>query len=420
MQKFSVTMERVVLILLLLLPLCCGHSEYQGKVMTYYSLETYSDGAVLMEFHYRSNSKTCVSHRHWCPDDGCLTISFTTTPIDYSPEGFCQVDSIWTRNSSSEAPFKMVLYSDTLWSSPIANGVVTAGASILVELRKRSDTGQANRCPQTTILPVFRVPYNCPRDIQLLSFDPDGDLVQCRFANDEIDPTECANCTLPSVLSLSSPCTLSFSASSSSSSQGRYAVQLAMEDFPRTQITLSQTNGQQEVKDTTTGISKIPVQFLFAVESAAPSCTSGLFLPTFVTPTPAHGTQINLPVKKTMNLYIAAQASEATVTELVFSGPSNMTEIGSGGQYILSWTPTDTELGQSHPVCFSAQAALNASKYSSELRCVVVNVGNEALKSALVKKIRMELVKRGMIDTVTASLKHLNSTLKVQEPSFCN
>ncbi|KAK7910028.1 hypothetical protein WMY93_014712 [Mugilogobius chulae] len=426
-------MERVVL-LLLLLPVCCGHSDYQGKVMTYYTLETYSDGSVLMVIRYKSNSKRCYINNNWCPPDGCFQVSYSFDRIYYSAEGFCQFDSIWTRNASSQAPFMMKSKSD-LWTSPIVNEVTVAGASIVVDLRKRSDTGQANRCPQTTILPVFRVPYNCPRDIQLLSFDPDGDLVQCRFANDEIDPAECANCTLPSVLSLSSSCTLSFRLSSSSS-QGRYAVQLVMEDFPRTQITLSQTNGQQEVKDNTTSISKIPVQFLFLVEDAAPSCTLGRFLPEFIPPTPEHGTEIGVQVHETVDIQIEVQAEDARAWELLLSGPSRINVTGSGGHYVLTWTPDQAEDGQSHPVCFSAQAFVKQveANYTSRLRCVIITVGKvvnkvwllspaplpeEALRSALVKKVKMELVKLGLRINVSLVNRILKSPPAKSPPAAC-
>ncbi|KAI4787029.1 hypothetical protein KUCAC02_036728 [Chaenocephalus aceratus] len=75
-----------------------------------------------------------------------------------------------------------------------------------VELRNRSDIGQVNTSPQTTILPALRVPSNCRRDFHLLDFDPDGDEVRCRYANSSL--SECIDCTTPSVLSLSESCIL--------------------------------------------------------------------------------------------------------------------------------------------------------------------------------------------------------------------
>lgn len=56
-------------------------------------------------------------------------------------------------------------------------------------------------------------------------------------------------------------CTLSFRPTDSSN-EGPYAVQLVMEDFPRQNITLTQTNGTQTNLTTNNAISKIPVQFV--------------------------------------------------------------------------------------------------------------------------------------------------------------
>ncbi|MEQ2288536.1 hypothetical protein AMECASPLE_023641, partial [Ameca splendens] len=137
-------------------------------------------------------------------------------------------------------------------------GIVSWKAVTYVELRSRSDIGKANTPPQTTILPALRVPINCQRNISLLAFDPDGDNVGCRYASSSL--SECATCTTPSVLSLSSSCTLSFS-SSPSSSQGSYVVQLVMEDFPKQSINLTQTDGSQVTRTAGDPISKLPIQF---------------------------------------------------------------------------------------------------------------------------------------------------------------
>lgn len=48
----------------------------------------------------------------------------------------------------------------------------------------------------------LRIPSNCQRTITLLTFDPDGDEVRCRYASSS--SSECNICTPPSVLSLSS------------------------------------------------------------------------------------------------------------------------------------------------------------------------------------------------------------------------
>ncbi|XP_072314832.1 uncharacterized protein [Eucyclogobius newberryi] len=299
------------------------------------------------------------------------------------------MESVWTWTGPSNAPFQLGL-GTYQWSSPTVNGVVNATFSTLVELKNRSDSGKPNSSPLTTVLPVSRVPWNCPRVVRLLSLDLDGDLVQCRFADKSRDPSECEQCTPPSVLSLSWSCSLSFSASSSSA-RGLYAVQMVMEDFPKTDLVLTQTNGTKETKTAAQSLSKIPVQFLLSVDSAAPSCSSGQYLPMFVWPTPAHEAQFYIQPNRILLINITAQASMSTVSELVFSGPSRMTESGSGGQYILSWSPVDSEDGQKHPVCFSVHALYGSATFSSELRCVIVNV-EKGKKSVTTQKITFTCV----------------------------
>ncbi|XP_027143978.1 integrin beta-like protein A [Larimichthys crocea] len=257
-----------------------------------------------------------------------------------------------TRQVPSNAPFQLRLEGG-YWINSVRNGIRSWRAVTLVELRNRSDTGQANRSPQTTILPAVRVPSNCQRNFNLLAFDPDGDELKCRYGN---TAEECNPCTPPSVLSLSSTCTLSFSPTNSIN-EGPYAVQLMMEDFPRQQITLIQTNSSQVVKTINDPIGKIPIQFVLRVDPVVPSCTEGLYLPKFLPPTPANRAQLYAPVNQTLEISINAEANNSIISELLFSGPHNTNKTSSGaGQFILRWTPSENEDGESHPICFVVQA----------------------------------------------------------------
>ncbi|KAG8006035.1 hypothetical protein GBF38_005155 [Nibea albiflora] len=105
-------------------------------------------------------------------------------------------------------------------------------------------------------------------------------------------------------------CTLSFSPTNSSN-EGPYAVQLVMEDFPRQQITLFQTNGSQVVKTVNDAIGKIPIQFVLRVDPVVPSCTEGLYLPKFLPPTPANRAQLYAPVSQTLEISINAEANNS-------------------------------------------------------------------------------------------------------------
>ncbi|KAG7215140.1 hypothetical protein INR49_022732 [Caranx melampygus] len=244
------------------------------------------------------------------------------------------------------------------WTNNTVNGVMRSRIVGLIELRNRSDTGRANSSPQTTIVPVLRVPVNCQRDFNLLAFDPDGDEVKCRYGSTRL--FECDPCSPPSALSISSLCSLSFTPTNTSI-EGLYVVQLMMEDFPRQNIILTHFNGSREIRTPNDTISKIPVQFVVDVDPAVRSCTEGLYLPRFLPPTPANGAHLFIP-----DLRAAAQRTLQCQRDCIRSG-----------QYTLTWTPPEKEDGQSLPICFVVQAVHNSTKYHSELRCVIVSVGND-------------------------------------------
>ncbi|XP_053199122.1 uncharacterized protein LOC128383539 [Scomber japonicus] len=246
--------------LLLLLLVCSSQaSHFYGTVMTYYPKNTNADGSVTVVIRYKLNFHNCGFNSWTCLSGNCGSETSVQGTVDEESSIWCQTERISTRLVPSNAPFGLVFASNS-WISNTKNNIVNWRAVTLVELRNRSDTGQANTSPQTTILPAVRVPSNCQRDFNLLAFDPDGDEVRCRYGNDTSPLNECNPCTPPSVLSLSSSCSLSFSPTISSN-EGPYAVQLVMEDFPRQTINLTQTSGSQEEKTTIDAISKIPVQF---------------------------------------------------------------------------------------------------------------------------------------------------------------
>ncbi|XP_056225875.1 uncharacterized protein LOC130164903 [Seriola aureovittata] len=344
------------LLLLLLLVSISQASHFLGTVMTYYPKNT---GRVVLR--YKVNFHSCGNLSWNCPSNNCGTESLVQNKVDEESSGeWCQTEGKSTRLVSSNAPFQLELNSGN-WINNIRNGIVRWKAVTLVELRNRSDTGKANTSPQTTIVPVVRVPSNCQRDFNLLAFDPDGDEVKCRYGNTLLG--ECNPCTPPSVLSLASSCSLSFSPTSRSN-EGPYAVQLVMEDFPRQTITLTQNNGLQVVKTTNDAISKIPIQFVLWVDPPVLSCTEGLYLPRFLPPTPANRALLYTPVNQSLEINIKAEANLSIISELLYSGPYNIQETTpAAGEYVLRWTPSQDEDGESHPICFVVQANSRQKNY---------------------------------------------------------
>ncbi|XP_032440141.1 uncharacterized protein LOC116733406 [Xiphophorus hellerii] len=152
-----------------------------------------------------------------------------------------------------------------------------------------------------------------------------------------------------------------------------------MEDFPRQTITLTRYDGSTYSWSPSSFMSQISVQFVFKVDPAAPSCTAGEYLPRFLPPTPEHGAQFFINVTEMIEINIRAEATQSVITELLFSGPFNMIKNSSGsGNFTLRWTPSvsQNDDNESHPICFVVQATASSSIYQSELRCVIVRVGN--------------------------------------------
>ncbi|XP_041840328.1 mucin-5AC-like [Melanotaenia boesemani] len=363
-------------VLLLLLISSTQAAHFYGTMMTYYPKDAIADGSVNVTVRYKLSFHSCTDVATWVCTGNCGSESIALQIVDQASSGdWCQREGVMTRLVPSNAPFQLVLASGN-WISNI-NGIVSWKAVTYVELRNRSDTSKANTSPQTTIMPAVRVPSNCQRDLNLLAFDPDGDAVTCRYGSDAL--SECNPCTPPSVLSLSPSCTLSFSPTNSSN-EGLYAVQLVVEDFPSQTINLTQTNGSLVVKTTNDAISKISIQFVLIVDPAVPSCTEGDFLPKLLSPTPANRAQLFTLVNQALEITIRAEAANSTISELLFSGPYNVIQNSTGsGQFTLKWTPSDQEDGESHPICFIIQAnSSSGALYHSELRCVVVTVGNSS------------------------------------------
>ncbi|KAM7366544.1 hypothetical protein PAMP_015978 [Pampus punctatissimus] len=307
-------------LLLLLLLVCSSQaSHFFGTVMTYYP-KTTDDRSLMVVLRYRLNLHSCTTLL-WSCLSNCGQQSLFQSKVVMQTNELCQTETISHRLVHNNAPFQLTLEGST-WISNIKNNILKWRAVTLVELRKRSDTGQSNTSPQTTILLA-------------------------------VSPT-------------------------SSSDEGLYAVQLVMEDFPRQTITLTQTDGLQEVKTTNDAISKIPIQFVLTVDPAVPSCTEGLYLPEFLPPTPANRAQLYSHVNQVLEISIYANASNSTVSELLFSGPHSLVKTTLGtGQFILRWTPSKSEIGESHSICFVVQAMLNSDKYHSDMRCVLVTVEDE-------------------------------------------
>ncbi|XP_038154950.1 uncharacterized protein LOC119792401 [Cyprinodon tularosa] len=356
---------------LLLLLISGSHAAYYGFVYSY-STKDLQAGGYPTVIRYVYSFSTCAEVDAQACGGNCNNPGIILNKIQEISGEWCQKERIYTRvNYGSQlSPFG---FTGGNWTDN-RNGIIAFRVEMQDEGRIRSDTGKPNTSPLTTVLPVLRVPSNCKKNFSLLAFDPDGDEVRCRYAKNNL--SECDICTPPHVLNLSSSCALAFNPTSSSD-EGSYAVQLMMEDFAAQTITVTAGNGVQEVKNLGEVFSKIPVQFVFKVDPAAPSCTEGIYMPKFLPPTPDNGAQISTTINQTLEIPIRAEATQSLITNLLFSGPHNVIRSKSGsGNFTLQWTPSDLQGGLTHPICFVVQANLSGSVYNSDLRCIFVMVAN--------------------------------------------
>ncbi|XP_051953226.1 integrin beta-like protein A [Xyrauchen texanus] len=230
----------IYLFLVLLLVSTGAASHFYGGSMTF-SPRRNSDGTYKVEFRFKETYHSCNQYNTWgCRSGDCGNEnSFAIGQVDSSPNGgnWCQSEGVITKTISSNNQFELIK-SSCCW---IYNTVTNGGDwSLLtyIDLGVRSDTSDPNRSPITTTLPLIRVPQNCPRRYNLLSFDPDGDQVRCRYGLRH--NSECGVCNQPAGFTLDqSSCSLSYDYTWL---PGVYSFELVLEDFPKHRITLSYTN----------------------------------------------------------------------------------------------------------------------------------------------------------------------------------
>ncbi|KAK5934870.1 hypothetical protein CgunFtcFv8_020284 [Champsocephalus gunnari] len=313
------------------------------------------DGSFRVDFRDRATYDGCQYSRYQtCSTGNCglvtnqqRGITDRSTNAPQSNRQWCETETVQQRKVPTDKPFEMRA-SSCCWI-PTRNGVSGWRFRTQVDLGSRSDTGKPNRSPDIAILPFLRVPQNCPRTYKLMSFDPDGDTVRCRYGN--IRNIECSGCNQPSGFVLDQgSCSLHY----------RNAI----------------------ANPSVFGSYKLPLQFSFLMDPPAPSCVDGLYLPRFVHPTPEDGQHINAEVNKEVEIRVRAQASHATLHDIIISGPLNITKHRSThGDFVIRWTPGPDDVGDHYPICFAVESVIESGIYQSEMRCVLVNIGQRLIES---------------------------------------
>ncbi|XP_028256892.1 uncharacterized protein LOC114432953 [Parambassis ranga] len=569
-----------VLLLQLLLASLAAASHNYGGLTTYSYKGRNPDGSYRVTLRNKDTFRGCSDSHYWaCYSGDCGHLSSSNRGIiDLTPatgygynSPWCESETFQTRTLYSDKPFQMWAYS-CCWVSS-RNGMSNWNLETLVDLGNRSDTKAPNRSPDIAILPLMRVPANCPRTYNLMAVDPDGDKVRCRYGN--MPGLECSTCDQPSGFHLDQDtCTLQYQSASAHSYV--FGFEMVVEDFPQGHIRLTYSDGTQSyrapptarrkrqatttypttaapttswwwwsttttaptttdasttpwwwwstttppttaapttswwwwttttdaptttdtpttpwwwwttttdaptttdtpttpwwwwttpapttswwwwstpaptttaapttpwwwwstpatsttaaptvpwwwwstaaptttaaptvpwwwystttsVAHTTAPLSKLPMQFSVLVDSPAPSCQEGLYIPQFVQPTPENGARIYAEVDKEMEIRVRAVAQNATIQDMMMSGPLNISKHRTThNEFVIRWTPQQDDLGDQFPVCFAVEAVVWSQVFQSNMRCVLVDTTKPRVRANVIcgeSSMRVEVAK---------------------------
>lgn len=274
-----------------------------------------------------------------------------------------------TANVSSTAPL-ILSNSGCCWEDNL-NAVGEWTLQAHVDTGRRSDTQSPNRSPVSAAIPSIRIPQNCFQSLNLLAHDPDGDVVRCKSDMSSDHPNihlDEDSCTLHRTGSLD---------------VGLYVFKVTLEDYPVSEITVTNSDEVSSVKDAfnltvnsdPTALSQVPLQFGVEILAPVQSCVPGVDKPSFLTPTPLHGDEHHAAVGHAHEILLRAQSSGSSILDFQVSGPFNMSKTlrdeGHGVSVAtLTWTPQERDLYHHVPVCFTAETLDS----QSEMRCIVVVV----------------------------------------------
>ncbi|KAG8001678.1 hypothetical protein GBF38_017564 [Nibea albiflora] len=240
---------QVLLLQLLLVSLASASHHYGGTVGFTYKGRN-PDGTFQVDLRTTSSFRGCYHHySSYCYTGNCGYVSRNQRGVvdrnnnasSYSTGQWCDTQTVETRNVPNDRLFQMRISSCCwVWTR---NSLSSWNLLTFVDLGTRSDTGQPNRSPDVAILHVLRVPQNCPRTYRLMSFDPDGDKVRCRYGN--IRSVECSTCHQPPGFYIDQgSCTLYYQSASSDSNRV-FGFEMVVEDFPLENVILSYSDGSR-------------------------------------------------------------------------------------------------------------------------------------------------------------------------------
>ncbi|XP_076012204.1 uncharacterized protein LOC143004913 [Genypterus blacodes] len=309
----------LVLLLQLLLISLASASHYMAGTSSITAKGRNPDGTFKVEIRYRATFRHphCSYHSWNCFHGNCGSqttlqrgqIDSSTNPTPNLQ--WCESESVTTRNIPTNKPFALKA-SSCCW---IRTNHYIGSWKLLtsVDLGTRSDTKGPNKSPDVAILPLLRLPQNCHRSYRLMSHDPDGDQVRCRYGS--ASQHECVRCSQHGGFTLDqSSCTLSYQ----NAPQGYYAHEMVVEDFPQEPITLTYTDGSISRRaplttTTTTATAPITTTTAQTTTTTAPTTTTTT-APTTTTTTAPTTTTTTAPTTTTTTAPTTTTTTAPTTT----------------------------------------------------------------------------------------------------------
>ncbi|KAJ0001730.1 hypothetical protein NQD34_001526 [Periophthalmus magnuspinnatus] len=236
----------LVVLQLLWLSLASASHFYGGMVT--FSATIGSNGSIGVELRNKATFSSCQyqygsCYGNWysCGYNNQIDVGV----IDRGNNGvmtassWCQTETVVSKRLTSDRPFR-TLESSCCWIRLHTPSVYPSWSVLtLVDLGRRSDTNKPNNSPDIAILPFLRVPQNCKRSYKPMAFDPDGDVVRCRYGNQYA--SECVDCRRQVGFSVDeATCTLLYLASGN---QGVHGFELVVEDHPWHNLDLYYSDG---------------------------------------------------------------------------------------------------------------------------------------------------------------------------------
>ena len=255
-------------------------------------------------------------------------------------------------------PFITVGFTGGDWLSPFD---AEWNISTTFSTTRRNDTGRINSTPRAITAPVLRLQAGCNHIIRIPVYDPENDVVRCRWA----EGTECAGICggFPGAELDSESCSITYHANQG---EGHRAAAIMIEDY---------------LPGSTSPMSSVGLQFLVLVFNSRRRCSVA---PEFIPPTFMHGSCVAIPSGESFHTMLIAVSgnSEDMIAEIQTVSPAGMEKSDLfhdeelNAYYVnITWAPEASQETRIHLFCFTAT---NSAGLSSSQVCIELLPGHVA------------------------------------------